>query len=234
MTTQTGQMEASPKTTMDTLESLRAFHVADLEKARTALDNLSGDEKAARRYEKAEERLAAAQGLVRDIDRAIADLQGVNPTVEEVVRGMRRTVEESGITVTLAADAMSVTFGGKDKAATGETPDVDPVTGEVAPAVVAAIYPGNDEPHETSVGDRTRYAELVADYLTAAGIDSDVDADEWAVVAERELGDPSTDYGCRILHDVINSGDYGERLVVVATKQGSVTGYQAQAGGVTA
>src|SRR5665648_530375 len=81
MTTQT---ELFPKTTMEVLESLRAFHVADVEKAGTALENLEDDEKVARRYEKAEERLAAARDLVRDIDRAIDELRGMEPTVEEV------------------------------------------------------------------------------------------------------------------------------------------------------
>lgn len=209
MTTQT---ELFPKTTMEVLESLRAFHVADVEKAGTALDNLGDDEKVARRYEKAEERLAAARDLVRDIDRAIAELRGMEPTVEDAVRDMKRTAEESGTQVTLSAGGKSVTFGGKA---------VDPITGEIAHAVVVALYPGDDEPHVTKVGDRTRYGEIAADYFTAAGL-HDEHADDWSVVARRELTQDGGGY--RSLHDVVTPEDYGQELLVVAADQGSVTG----------
>jgi len=75
MTTQTDQIEAFPKTTMEVLESLRCFHVAAVEKARAALDTLEDDEAIARRYEKAEEKHAAAQQLVREIEPALANLR---------------------------------------------------------------------------------------------------------------------------------------------------------------
>lgn len=201
MTTQTTQTELFPKTTMEVLESLRAFHVADVEKAGTALENLDDDEKIARRYEKAEERLAAARGLVSDIDRAIHELgkmdrgKSVMQAAADIVNS--GALDSGGITVTASV-----------------TPAVDPITGEVAPATVSAVYPGDDEPHETQVGDRTRYSELVADYLTAVGLHDVVDADEWTVVARRELTQDGGGY--RSLHDVIAPEDYGAELAVVS------------------
>jgi hypothetical protein len=253
MTTQTEQMEAFPKTTMEVLESLRAFHVADVEKAGTALDNLSDDEKVARRYEKAEERLAAARDLVCDIDRAIAELRGMEPTVEDTIRDMKRTAEESGTQVTLSTGGESVTFGAKtvdpvpveevaaDIFAMADAGDfdaagivvsairgaVDPITGEVAPGIVWAFYPDDDEPHETQVGDRTRYGELVADYFTAAGLNVGYSTDDWTVVARRELTQDGG--GHRDLRDIIGCDDYGQELLVVAIDQGSVTGAPAEA-----
>jgi len=245
MTTQT---EMFPKTTTEVLESLRAFHHADVEKAGAALDNLDDDEKIARRYEKAEERLAAARDLVRDIDRAIKELRGIEPTVEDAVRDMKRTAEESGTRVTLSTGGKSVTFGGNcdscgnddcnlrqregtrhtgcDGAGWRSSESTDPITGEIAHAVVVALYPGDDEPHVTKVGDRTRYSELVADYFTEAGLSAEVDADEWGVDARRELTQDGGGY--RSLHDIIIPEDYGQELLVVALEQGSVTGAAAE------
>ena len=97
-----------------------------------------------------------------------------------------------------------------------------------ATPVVVVLYPGDDEPHVTEVGDRTRYAELVADYLTAAGIDAAVDADEWQVLAEAEL--THNGGGGRNLTAPIQERDYGKRLIVAAADQGSVTGTAAEAG----
>ena len=200
MTTQT---ELFPKTTMEVLESLRAFHVADVEKAGTALDNLGDDEKVARRYEKAEERLAAARDLVRDIDRAIDELRGMEPTVEDAVRDMKRTAEESGTQVTLSTGGKSVTFGGKA---------VDPITGEVDETTgeVGVTYPG-DKHGITEVGSRTQYGELVADYLATLPAVSPHRDDP--VVYYRVTGvDDEID---RDLNSKIVASDYGAELAVV-------------------
>ena len=96
------------------------------------------------------------------------------------------------------------------------------VTGSNTTPVVVVLYPGDDDPHVTEVGPLTRYSELVADYLTYTGIDAEVDADEWQVLAEREL--TSETGGMRHLYDLIRSVDYGHRLIVAAADQGSVTG----------
>lgn len=229
MTTQT---EMFPKTTMEVLESLRVFHLEDVDKATTALDNLGDDEKIARRYEKAEERLAAARDLVSDIDRALNELRtieqtpaGVPTTATDVVVAVPPAITPADFTGEVAAelDAHGVEYR-RDQ----ELPGVDPITGEVTSkatepnvSVVIVLYPGSDEPVVTKIGDRTRYGELVADYFTAAGIKDNHPAKDWTVVAEDEI---TTTGGVRKLRDVIEAGDYGRRLLVVAADQGSVTG----------
>lgn len=272
MTTQTEQLEAFPKTTMEVLESLRAFHVADLEKAGTALENLGDDEKIARRYEKAEERLADARGLVSDIDRAIAELRkmdggkSVAQVAADIVNSGALNTDDIQVTASVTpADFTDEVAAELDAmAAAGEVAvAVDPITGEVAerydricqdcggdgrlddrtggghhkcrtcdgtgkiamerPAspVVFVFYPGDDEPHVTEVGEKTRYGELVHDYFTAAGLNGKHDAKDWTVVAKDEL---TTTGGARKLRDIIGAGDYGKRLLVVAADQGSATG----------
>lgn len=93
--------------------------------------------------------------------------------------------------------------------------------------VVIALHPGSDEPHVTKIGEHTRYGELVADYLTAAGLTGKHNAADWTVLAEDEL---TTTGGLRKLRDVITAADYGKRLLVVAADQGSVTGVPAEEG----
>lgn len=223
MTTQTQQMEAFPRTTLELLEELAEVHRADQDKAVKALDALSDDEKIARAYEKAEDRLAKARHLVAAIDQA-AERERKRLTTPDVAHFRRHgsvmqeaaDIVNSGV---LDTDGLTITAS--------VSPDVrnlllDPITGEVAPAVVFALYPGDDEPHETPVGDRTRYSELVADYFTEAGLNAKVDADEWTVVARRELMQDGG--GHRSLHDVIAPADYGQELLVIAADQGSVTG----------
>ena len=97
--------------------------------------------------------------------------------------------------------------------------DVEPAT-----SVVVVVYPGDENPVVTKVGEKTRYGELVADYFTAAGLTDRQDAKDWKVVAERELGRSSTHYGRRNLRDIISHDDYGKRLIVASADQGSVTG----------
>jgi hypothetical protein len=73
--------------------------------------------------------------------------------------------------------------------------------------VVIALYPGDDEPHVTQVGEHTRYSELVADYLTAAGIAEEADAERLVVYGEED----------RLVRNgsvVISADDYGKRLIV--------------------
>jgi len=220
MTTQT---ELFPKTTMEVLESLRTFHMEDRDKALTALDSLGDDEKVARRYEKAKERLAAARDLVRDIDRAIAELRGMEPTVEDAIRDMKRTAEESGTRVTLSTGGESVTFGGKPvDPVIRLAPTVDHITGEVDDATgeVRTIYPGEKHAHITDVGSRTQYGELVADYLStlpAASSHRDDPMGSYRVIGVEDEID-------RGLRSPVSPDDYGVELAVVAREQGSVTG----------
>ena len=87
---------------------------------------------------------------------------------------------------------------------------------------VVAVYPGDDDPHVTVVGDRTQYGELVADYFTAAGLNGNHDAKDWQVLAEHELTAPGG--GRRKLRDVIAPADYGRRLLIAAADQASAAG----------
>jgi hypothetical protein len=183
------QTEMFPKTTIEILEGLRTGSVTELEKARKALDDLDDDEKIARRYEKAEEHVKSVQVRVREIDVVIEREQ--QRSVVDAASDMKRHAEESGTRVTLTTGDQSVTFGAV-----------------ADPALVVALYPGDDEPHVTEIGEHTRYAELVADYLTAAGIAGEVDADQYSVVGE-------DDGELRSLVAPIEVGDYGRRLLVV-------------------
>ena len=92
----------------------------------------------------------------------------------------------------------------------------------VASPVVVVLYPGDDDPVVTVIGDRTRYGELVADYFTAAGLNGNHDAKDWQVLAEHELTAPGG--GRRKLRDVIAPADYGRRLLIAAADQGSAAG----------
>ena len=97
------------------------------------------------------------------------------------------------------------------------------MTGSNTTPVVVVLYPGDDEPHVTEVGPLTRYSELVADYMTEAGIDAGVvPIEHYQVLAESEL---TTDKGGkRTLDGIIWNEDYGHRLIVAVADQGSVTG----------
>lgn len=236
MTTQTEQTELFPKTTMEVLESLRAFHVADVEKAGTALDNLSDDEKIARRYEKAEERLAAARDLVRDIDRAIKELRGMEPTVEEVAADIVTMVDAgdfdgAGLVVSAIRNFVDPITGevtveplpGADGSTLDDpgpetpVPALDPITSEGLEEVTGTVhvtYPGETvgyDTRSTNVGSRTQYAELVADYLAALPAVSSHQSDP--VTYYRVIGvDDEID---RDLRSPIAPDDYGVELAVV-------------------
>ena len=82
---------------------------------------------------------------------------------------------------------------------------------------VFAVYPGSANAHKTEVGERTRYAELVSDYFSAAGIEGDVA--DWQVLAEDEL--THNGGGGRNLTAPIQPRDYGRCLIVAAADQGS-------------
>ncbi len=301
----TTQLEAFPKTTMEVLESLRCYHVTAVEKARAALDTLQDDEAVARRYEKAEEKCAAALQIVREIDQAIDALKAMErPTVSE---GTARNIMETAARIVnggaLDTDELTVTASVSTGSFTDEVaaeldahgieysrnlalpPFGDPITVEVRnehvedpdnpghdlPAaahewderpcqdcggegrlpdrtggghhkckacdgngsvmvkgdpspVVVVLYPGSDDPVVTVIGDRTRYSELVADYLATLGPVAEMSSsiDDWQVLAEDEL--TTNGGGGRNLSAVIQERDYGHRLLVAAADQGSVTG----------
>ena len=301
----TTQPEMFPKTTLDVLAELEVVHRADLEKARKALAALSDDEKIARAYEKAEDRVDVAVRLLRDIKAAvererkrltqmpIASPATLDAIAAEVASGVADIInsgamDTEGLTATATVSHGSFTDevaaeldrAGVEYQRDQPLPDVDPITGEVvtyinergdpiaisagfertcqqcggegrlpdrtggghhkcracegtgkilvanATPVVVVLYPGDDEPHVTEVGPLTRYSELVADYLAAAGIDEDVNVDEWQVLAEREL--TAEKGGRRTIDGIIWNEDYGHRIIVAAADQGSVTGMPAE------
>ena len=183
MTNDTPQTEAFPRTTLETLEELATLHRVDYEKAVKALDALSDDEKIARAYEKAEERVTKAMRLVQAIDAAVGRERGrlTTPGIGGIMSAAADIVNSGA----LDTDGMTVTAT--------VSPAVDPITGEVdTPSVAQAMptvfvhYPDADAYVETEVGQYTTYGELIADYLTAAGIDAETGA---YMVLDSEDGD---------------------------------------------
>jgi hypothetical protein len=109
-----------------------------------------------------------------------------------------------------------------------EAPDVDPITGEVktagyadvgrlAPDVpgftpcVVVLWPGDDEPHVTEIGEHTTYLELIADYCSAVdGFAGGLD--DFTVRGEDDGAERRSDA-------VIIPADYGHRFAVVAREE---------------
>jgi hypothetical protein len=262
MTTQSNeQTEAFPRSTMEILEQLRGVHAEQLEKAILALDALSDDEKIAKRYDKAEEKVAGCRELLRNIDRALEELRAQVAPDTVLAAAIDR----------LGAENVSVSFAATVDTDTGEVTEYqgEPVTanewdertcqdcngegrlpdrtggghhkcracggngsvmvkGDPSPVVVV-LYPGTDDPVVTVIGDRTRYSELVADYLATLGPIEEMNSsiDDWQVLAEDEL--THNGGGGRNLTAVIQERDYGHRLLVAAAVQGSVTGAESAA-----
>ena len=94
----------------------------------------------------------------------------------------------------------------------------------IASPFVIAVYPGSGDAHKTEVGDRTRYAELVADYLATLGpvADMSTSIEDWQVLAEDELS--TNGGGGRNLTSPIQERDYGRCLIIAAAEQGSAAG----------
>lgn len=206
MTTQT---ELFPRTTLELLDELAEIHRAEHDKAVKALDALSDDEKIARAYEKAEEKVARARHLVAAIDQAAERerkrLLTHGPVVSHRVIQEATDIINSGA---LDGDGISVTAS--------VSPAVDPITGEVdeTTGAVHVTYPGETvgyDPHSTDVGSRTQYAELVADYLATLPAVSPHHDDP--VGSYRLIGvDDEFD---RNLRSPISPDDYGVELAVV-------------------
>ena len=94
----------------------------------------------------------------------------------------------------------------------------------IASPFVIAVYPESGDAHKTEVGDRTRYAELVADYLATLGpvAEMSTSIEDWQVLAEDELS--TNGGGGRNLTSPIQERDYGRCLIVAAADQGSAAG----------
>jgi hypothetical protein len=195
----TEQGEMFPKTKVDFATEFLEHFQADVESAEKSLVNAKAKLAAARLL-----RDDAEENLRRE--RVAAGIA----TAEEIALDMKRSAEEGGY-------GLSFSVNGGEEVVLAEPPAVDPNTGEVEGATVVAVYPG-DGVHDTPVGPRTQYAELIADYLAAGGTG---ELEDYRVVAERELADPEKAYGRREPHEVIWTGDYGQRLRIVAAEQAS-------------
>jgi hypothetical protein len=153
----------------------------------------------------AEEFLGHFQADVESAEKSLANAQSrlcaaivLRNDAEENLR--RERMADAGVELAVVSVAC------RSNTDTGEVAYTGAAVPDVA-MVIAALPDGTL--HTTVVGQHTRYGELVAEYLTAAGIDDDIDADHWTVYGE--------DYGGGNLRDlkaVISSDDYGEQLIV--------------------
>ncbi len=172
--------ELFPPTPEERLAAVRTHLAEEVDKRQKADDS-------------AMSKLYEAQELLETFDEAMKGRAGTGRSVLEVAADMVNSgaLDGDGLTVTA-----SVSPGRQN------VPDVDPV--------VVVLWPDDDEPHVTEVGDHTAYVELVADYFTAAGIDGDLE--DWAVLAEDELS--TNGGGGRNPKAYIQERDYGKRLLI--------------------
>jgi hypothetical protein len=113
----------------------------------------------------------------------------------------------------------TVDAGGETEEAIAETEEPEPVADPkpeplAAVSVVVAIYPGFEDPVVTKIGAKTRYGELVADYLAAQGI-SDGPMGDYQVRGE-------DDGLVRKQRSIIGGLDYGKRLIVELTAEAAI------------
>lgn len=199
-----------PSTAADQVE---LFPIGDVEAAELFLTHFQDD------VDKAEKSLATAAAKLREAKhlRDVAEgnllrvrteegFGNVAQAVADAIAGQAETIED--------AEVLEITAG-----------DVDPITGEpetagyadlgrLAPDVpgftpcVVVLWPGDDDPHVTEIGEHTTYLELVADYCSAVdGFAGGLD--DFAVYGEDDGAERRTD-------DTIAPADYGRRFIVVA------------------
>lgn len=131
---------------------------------------------------------AAEKALLRAQDR-LTEATRLRDDAEE---NLRRELDmaQGGTETAISRD--SVPSEAQEPHGAGSGPDaaagVDPITGEVEPVVPSVFvhYPDADDDVETEVGQYTTYGELIADYLTASGIDAEPGA---YMVLDAEDGD---------------------------------------------
>ena len=200
------QLSAFPMTKVETAELFLTHFQAAVDKAEKSLDTAR-----ANLMHACQLRDIAEGNLRRMRDDG---MQTVAEVAAEIVNS--GALDSDGLTVTATVNSGAP---GVNRSTMTVPPAANPLA---ASPVVVVLYPGDDNPHATLIGERTRYAELIADYFTAAGIDDEVDADRWQVLAEDEL--TTNGGGGRNLTAPIQERDYGRRLIVAAADQGSVTG----------
>lgn len=229
------------------LEQMEAFPKTELDEATAVLSHLIGEEEKAKKASiAADDKLADAVYRVRQQRHVVARLQSMMPAAEPVAQA---TAEDDDIedaeVLRIEGDVLDPitgeimeqydsicgdcggdgrledrTGGGHHKCRTCDGTGII-VMERPAPPVVIALYPGDDEPHVTTIGNRTRYSELVADYLVAAELDELPDV--YQVWGE-------DDSFIRNLRDVIAASDYGKSLLVEMTAEAEVTRTQDEEG----
>ena len=182
------------------------FPVTEEERIATLRSNLASDlskkegkrDAAASALMDANETLEEARGLLAVFDHLVAERASrrAGLTPDEVAESIAQEAAEIVNSGALDGDGVTVTA----EAAT----ETDPYE-----SVVIALYPDDEEPHVTKIGAHTRYSELVADYLAAAGLDEEID--DYEVWDEQDPKQP------RMLKDAIDGADYGKRLRVSLT-----------------
>ena len=187
MTTQT---ELFPITQLKIAEAFLAHFEAEVKKTSKAMTN-------------AQVKVAEALKLREMAEHEVTRWAGCSDPLA-AGREMKHGTEEAGIGSSFQLD---------DEApiVITEPSVVDPITGEVEsgpePNVsVVVLYPDDDEPHVTKIGEYTRYSELVADYLTEAHLNKPI-ADYYV------LGEDDGKH--RSPTGVIVGDDYGKRLLVI-------------------
>jgi hypothetical protein len=220
-------------------EQTEAFPKTELDEATAVLSHLlSEKEKAAKASVAADDKLDDAVDRVRQQKHVVARLQSMMPAAEPVTEA---TAEEDDIedaeVLQIEGDVLDPITGevvakddvGAAALAEGLEPVAEAMLEDLAsegviatnPCVVA-VRPG-DDPVATTVGDRTRYGELVADYLAAAGLDELPDA-------YRVRGED--DGLVRKQRGVILPADYGKRLLVELTPEAAIARQAADQGAI--
>jgi len=202
----TEQTTMFPKTELDQAHVILSHLLNEQEKAETALDN-------------AEKKVGECNSRVYKQRQVIAWLQDKMPAAEPIAEA---TAEEDDIedaeVLQIEGDVLDPITGeivGKDALAEGLEPVAEEMLADLADegvitepnvSVVVVLYPGAmDDPVVTKIGEKTQYAELIADYLADSG--------ESAEIADLVVLGENDNQG-RNNHDVIARGDYGKRLIV--------------------
>lgn len=146
------QAEMFPRTTMEILEGLAEVHRDEYNKAAKALGDLNDDEKIARRYEKAEERVTKSRDQVQAIDMLIRRERERSPAEVAVEIVNSGALDTDGLTVLASV-----------------SPAAYPLTGEVTGrgGEVLVAWPDNPDLQRIEVGPLTRYGNLAAKFLNS-------------------------------------------------------------------
>ena len=204
------ELSDMPSTAADQVE---LFPIGDVEAAELFLTHFQDDvDKAEKALGNAAAKLREAKHL-RDVAegnllrvRSDAGFGNVAQAVADALTGQAETIEDAEVLEITAGDIDPIT-GEPETAGYADVGRLAPDVPDFTPCVVV-LWPGDDEPHATEIGEHTTYLELVADYCSAVdGFAGGLD--DFAVTGEDDGAE-------RRLDDVIADDDYGHRFTVVA------------------